>query len=327
MTSRQPHWSREILVIRLKKSVLEKIIDTTSDGIIVADASSEDLPIVYVNPAFEKMCGYPRNELLRKTFKFLQGEDRDQDSVQELRVAVRAGRECDVLVRSHRKDGGLFWNQLRVAPIVENQKIVWWIAIARDVGAIRDMQAQRDTQKEALRDAKTQLPKDRLTGLYSRAYFDDVLAREWAASGLVSRRLTLFIFDVDYFEIYNETFGRGAGDSCLRLVAQAIRSCFRRDSDLVVRYDGQRFACLAASMGSGDAIEFAQMICDRVKELCIHNPKSPVGKYITVSGGVAALKPGQDQTVALLIDTALEALDVSQMNGGGRASGTGETAD
>jgi diguanylate cyclase (GGDEF)-like protein/PAS domain S-box-containing protein len=314
-------------VIRLKKSVLERIIDTTSDGIIVADASVEDLPIVYANPAFEKLCGYPRNELLRKTFKFLQGEDRDQESVQELRVAVRAGRECDVLIRSHRKDGGLFWNQLRVAPIAENGKILWWVAIARDVGAIRDIQNQRDTQKEALRDARTHLPKDRLTGLFSRAYFDDVLAREWAASALVSRRLTLFLFDVDFFDIYNETFGRGAGDSCLRLVAQAIRSCFRRDSDLVVRYDGQRFACLAASMGSGDAIEFAQMICDRVKELCIHNPKSPVGRYITVSGGVAALKPGQDQTVALLIESAVKALEGSQLDGGGLASGAAEMAD
>jgi len=314
-------------VIRLKKSVLERIIDTTSDGIIVADASVEDLPIVYANPSFEKLCGYPRNELLRKTFKFLQGEDRDQESVQELRVAVRAGRECDVLVRSHRKDGGLFWNQLRVAPIAENGKILWWVAIARDVGAIRDIQNQRDTQKEALRDARTHLPKDRLTGLFSRAYFDDVLAREWAASALVSRRLTLFLFDVDFFDIYNETFGRGAGDSCLRLVAQAIRSCFRRDSDLVVRYDGQRFACLAASMGSGDAIEFAQMICDRVKELCIHNPKSPVGRYITVSGGVAALKPGQDQTVALLIESAVKALQGSQMDGGGLASGAAEMID
>ena len=314
-------------MIRLKKSVLERIIDTTSDGIIVADASVEDLPIVYANPAFEKLCGYPRSELLRKTFKFLQGEDRDQESVQELRVAVRAGRECDVLIRSHRKDGGLFWNQLRVAPIAENGKILWWVAIARDVGAIRDIQNQRDTQKEALRDARTHLPKDRLTGLFSRAYFDDVLAREWAASALVSRRLTLFLFDVDFFDIYNETFGRGAGDSCLRLVAQAIRSCFRRDSDLVVRYDGQRFACLAASMGSGDAIEFAQMICDRVKELCIHNPKSPVGRYITVSGGVAALKPGQDQTVALLIESAVKALEGSQLEGGGLASGAAEMAD
>lgn len=234
---------------------------------------------------------------------------------------MRAGRECDALIRSHRKDGGLFWNQLRVAPIVEKEKVAWWVAIARDVGAIRNMQDQRDTQKDALRDARIHLPKDRLTGLYSRAYFDDVLAREWAASALVSRSLTLFLFDIDFFSIYNETFGRGAGDSCLRLVAQAIRSCFRRDSDLCVRYDGQRFACLAASMGSGDAIEFAQMICDRVKELCIHNPKSPMGKYITVSGGVAALKPGQDESVALLIESTVAALEASKAAGGSQASG------
>ena len=142
----------------------------------------------------------------------------------------------------------MFWNQLRIAPVVEKEKIAWWIAISRDVGAIREIQDQRDTQKDALRDARTHLPKDRLTGLYSRAYFDDVLAREWAASALVSRSLTLFLFDIDFFSTYNDTFGRGAGDSCLRLVAQAIRSCFRRDSDLCVRYDGQRFACLAASM-------------------------------------------------------------------------------
>ena len=314
-------------MIRLKNSVLTKIIDTTADGIVVADASDDDLPIVYVNPAFEAMCGYPRSELLRRNFRFLQSEDRDQESVQGLRVALRAGRECDALIRSHRKDGGLFWNQLRIAPVVENEKIAWWIAISRDVGAIREIQDQSDTQKDALRDARTQLPKDRLTGLYSRAYFDDVLAREWAASALVSRSLTLFLFDIDFFSIYNDTFGRGAGDSCLRLVAQAIRSCFRRDSDLCVRYDGQRFACLAASMGSGDAIEFAQMICDRVKELCIHNPKSPVGKYITVSGGVAALKPGQDETVALLIQAAVSALKASKAAGGSQASGSDSLPD
>lgn len=308
-------------MIGLKKNVLSKIIETTADGVVVADAGSDEYPIVYVNPAFEAMCGYPKVELLRKNFAFLQGDDRDQDSVQEMRVAMRSGRDCDVLIRTHRKDGGLFWNQLRVAPVVENEKIAWWVAVSRDVGNIRELQNQQSAQGEALRDARTHVPKDRLTGLYSRAYFDDVLAREWAASGLVSRSLTLFLFDVDYFSNYNETFGHGAGDSCLRLVAQAIRSCFRRDSDLCVRYEGQRFACLAASMGSGDAIEFAQMICNRVKELCIHNPRSPISKYITVSGGVAALKPGPEETVALLTDMAESALTAAKSEGGDKASG------
>src|SRR6185436_16832710 len=100
-------------VLRLNRRVLE----ASAFPILIADAQAPDMPLLYVNPAFERTTGYSAAEVLGQNCRFLQGADRDQPGLAELREAMREGRDCTVLLRNYRKDGSLFWNELTVSPV------------------------------------------------------------------------------------------------------------------------------------------------------------------------------------------------------------------
>lgn len=305
---------------RLKNSLLDSIVAATRDGIVVVDARQEGFPVVLANPAFQAMTGYDQHELSEKGLACLQGDDRRQRAVKEMRDALEAGRSCEVLVRNYRKNGELFWNQLRLVPVEEEGDLAWWVGIARDVGDLRELKDRLKSQRKTLEEVRRELPLDRLTGLKSRTFFDELLARELSICQREERSITLFLFDVDFFSAYNETFGRIAGDSCLKRVANAVRSNFRRGGDVVARFDGQRFGCFASGMEAEPALGFAGQICDRVRALAMHHPRSPGGRYVTVSCGVVTRIPERDAQCEDLLYACEAALSRAKANGGDCAS-------
>ncbi len=98
----------------------ERAIAASSEGIVVTDPNRPDDPIVYVNPAFVEITGYPAAEALGRNCRFLHGEDRDQPQLRTLRAALRGGRECSVVLRNYRKDGTMFCNELSVSPVYDD---------------------------------------------------------------------------------------------------------------------------------------------------------------------------------------------------------------
>src|SRR3712207_774753 len=93
----------------------------STNSIVITDPNQPDAPIVYANPAFERTTGYTAEEALGRNCRFLQGEDRDQPTLGELRAAVSEGRHCTVVLRNYRKDGTLFWNELSVYPVRDGE--------------------------------------------------------------------------------------------------------------------------------------------------------------------------------------------------------------
>lgn len=102
---------------------------------------------------------------------------------------------------------------------------------------------QRDEAYRALRVSQQQLldsnlmlqrlmNSDGLTGLSNRRHFDEYLELEWRRAMREQQQLSLLMIDVDYFKVYNDSFGHLAGDEALRQVAEAIRSSCSRPTDL-----------------------------------------------------------------------------------------------
>ncbi|CAA9519643.1 MAG: Serine phosphatase RsbU, regulator of sigma subunit [uncultured Rubrobacteraceae bacterium] len=99
------------------RRLLDRAVAASANGIVITDPKLPDNPIVYVNPAFERISGYGAEEVRGRNCRFLQGEERDQPALDELRTALREERESRVVLRNYRKDGEPFWNELYVSPV------------------------------------------------------------------------------------------------------------------------------------------------------------------------------------------------------------------
>lgn len=113
-----------------------RAIEASSAGITIADATQPDMPLIYANHAFERITGYLARDVLGKNCRFLQGSDQMQPEIEQMRAALRAGKDCDVTLRNYRKDGSLFWNELRLTPIHDGYgNLTHYVGIMTDVTA------------------------------------------------------------------------------------------------------------------------------------------------------------------------------------------------
>jgi PAS domain S-box-containing protein len=113
-----------------------RAIEASPVGVVITDPRQPDNPIIYVNPAFEVVTGYTAHEAMGRNPRFLYGTDKEQPDLALLRDALRENRECYMTLRNYRKDGTLFWNNLRIAPIVdEENRVLYHICIQNDITA------------------------------------------------------------------------------------------------------------------------------------------------------------------------------------------------
>jgi PAS domain S-box-containing protein len=120
------------------RRLLDRAVAASSNGIVITDPKLPDNPIVYVNPAFEKTTGYSMEEAIGNNCRFLQGEDRDQPALEDLRACIREGQECRVVLRNYRKDGTRFWNELYVSPVHDDAgNITNFVGVQNDVTEIK----------------------------------------------------------------------------------------------------------------------------------------------------------------------------------------------
>ncbi len=112
----------------------ERAIAASSNGIVITDATQPHNPMIYVNPSFEKITGYSAAESIGRNCRFLQGSDRHQISLFDLRKAIQEQRECHAVLLNYRKDGTPFWNDLYIAPVLnEHGELTNYIGIQTDI--------------------------------------------------------------------------------------------------------------------------------------------------------------------------------------------------
>lgn len=155
---------------------------------------------------------------------------------------------------------------------------------------------------------------DGLTGVANRRYFDEALSVEWRRARRHSNPVALLMCDIDFFKLYNDTYGHLAGDECLRKVANAINRHSERPSDTVARYGGEEFAVILAETTIGGALMVAEKIRNAIRQLNLPHDSSPFG-YVTLSIGIASAAPGFDNPPDDLIHAADKALYRAKQEG------------
>ena len=114
--------------------VLSKILDSCVNGVTLADPDQEDMPLVYVNKAFEEITGYTLAETVGKNCRFLQGNEHDQAGVKQLQDAIKNKKPVEVVLRNFRKNGELFYNHLLVSPLFDSHgNVLYFLGVQFDI--------------------------------------------------------------------------------------------------------------------------------------------------------------------------------------------------
>jgi PAS domain S-box-containing protein len=142
----------------LDANLLKKAVNASTDGIVIAEQEGSDNILIYANRAFEELTGYPEEDILYQDCRFLQAGDRDQPALAEVREAIRRGDSSRVVLRNYRKDGSLFWNELSITPVFnDDDHLTYFIGIQRDVTELVRMREENDRLRDRVAELEARL--------------------------------------------------------------------------------------------------------------------------------------------------------------------------
>ena len=163
--------------------------------------------------------------------------------------------------------------------------------------------------------------RDGLTGLYNRRSLDERLGEEWQRALRSARPLAVAMLDVDHFKRYNDHYGHGEGDECLRGVARALAGIAKRSTDFVARYGGEEFCLLMPDTELENALQIAESARTAVASLGLPHEKSDTASHVTISLGVASAVPVAGNAPAELLAAADRMLYQAKGDGRNRVRG------
>lgn len=199
----------------------------------------------------------------------------------------------------------MFRGDFSIAPLHDvHGKLTHFFGILRDATAGDQAGSQAEASAHA----------DPLSHMTNRQHFDERFSEILHIAQRTRTGISVLIADLDNFKLFNERYGRLAGDECLRMVGDCIAKAFARATDCAVRYGGEEFAVVSLSAGIEALREHAQSLCEHVRQLNIPHSDSPHG-VVTISIGGIHRVPNRESTEQLLLDLADRELRVAKHSG------------
>lgn len=271
---------------------LSRAMDSSLNGVMITSSTQLDHPIVYVNPAFERITGYSAEEVIGQSGRFLVRDDFNQRGLGTIREALRCRREAHAILRNYRKDGSLFWNELFIAPVRDESgsMTTHFVSILNDV-------SERISYEQQL---EFHANHDALTGLANRNLLNDRIAQALAQARADGLLVGVLLLDLDRFKLINDGFGHSPANELLKSVAHRLNQSVR-DTDTVARLGGDEFVVVIGRLQSADDLS---IVAGKILR-SLNQPFIMEGKEIFVTASVgAALYPRDGDHGEILLRNA-----------------------
>ncbi|KTC82268.1 bifunctional diguanylate cyclase/phosphodiesterase [Legionella cherrii] len=214
--------------------IRERAIEASTHGVVILDISKPNLPIIYVNKAFERITGYSERQILGQNLTFLHGSKMEHVNQKRINLAIKELREETVELESYRRNGEVFWAEVSVAPVRDSfDNVKHYVCILNDITQRREMEQQLIQQ--ATHDSLTELP--------NRVLLIDRVDQAILQAKKKGSMLGFLFLDLDHFKMTNDTLGHSIGDRLLQAVSNRLLIA-TDDFDTVCRLGGDEFVIL-----------------------------------------------------------------------------------
>lgn len=273
------------------------ITENSTDIISRHDA---DGTIVYISPIVENILGYTPGELMDR---FVENPPKTRsiiNLVDHRALNLKKGEIYTFSFEMQKKNGNFIFLESTIKAFYdqEENKIAGFIAVSRDITERKLFEEKLQRTNEFLKQLSTM---DGLTGIANRRRFDEFMEIECARSKDSGLPISLIMFDIDFFKLYNDTYGHQAGDDCLKLIASTISLKINRSSDLFARYGGEEFAIVLPGTDLKGAAKVAEKVRKAVEDIKILHSGSKVSQYVTISVGVVSSETVNPEPKSMIV--------------------------
>ena len=283
----------------------KKIFENTLQGVMITDAAAN---IILVNDAFTTTTGYSSHEVQGKNPSLLSSGKHGESFYNQLWRDLKEYGQWQGEIWNKRKSGEIYPELLNISEVKnKNGQLSNYVAIFTDITESKNREHQL---------ARLSI-QDSLTGIANRRKFDHYLVEKWDILMDIQEPISLILLDLDFFKLYNDTYGHQAGDRCLIQVAEVLEKSVRK-MDLVARYGGEELAVVLPQCDMKKAEEIAENIRKNIELKQIQHKHSKVSNVVTVSIGVATLIPSEKWDSTSLINQADQALYKAKQKGKNR---------
>jgi diguanylate cyclase (GGDEF)-like protein/PAS domain S-box-containing protein len=299
---------------RKSEQLYRLLAENSRDIIVLTDLNHRR---EYVSPAVQWMMGWDPVDLVGTTYHDSICHPDDIPAMTATLDALKSGEPAKSLTyRCKKKDGTYLWMEANISLYCDRVTgdPIGYVNVVRNV-------AERKAAEERLQDAYLALEAlasvDPLTGAANRRQLDESLEHDWRRAIRTASPISLLLFDVDHFKLYNDLYGHLRGDTCLRQIAETARQIFRRSGDTVARFGGEEFAIILPDTDRTGAFDLAQRLRQAVEDLRIEHAGSQ-HTMVTVSVGCATIVPEPGAEANTLIEAADRALYEAKRTGRNR---------
>ncbi|MBF0191310.1 MAG: EAL domain-containing protein [Magnetococcales bacterium] len=269
-----------------------KVFEHAGEAILITNAGGV---ITDVNPAYEVITGYRKDEVLGKSPSITKSGRHDEAFYREMWQQLLSSGQWEGEIWDRRKNGEVFPKWVSISAIRNSVgELTHYMAIFLDIS---DQKAvEHKLERLAFYDA--------LTGLPNRMFFQERLSQDIARARRTDVQLALMFIDLDRFKWVNDTLGHAAGDNLLKQISLRLRGCVR-ESDTVARLGGDEFTIILADLVNTDHV--AQVAQKLIATVCepVHLLNQNV--YVGASIGIALFPfdSGNQETLIKLADMAM----------------------